>query len=166
MTNIRRYFQPGDISFLTHVTYNRIPILIEYFDLLWNPIEMHQQHGSFDLMAWVVLPDHFHVLISARDEDISNLMRKIKLSFSTNYRKIIGRRQMRIWQYRFWDHIIRNQEDLNQHIDYIHYNPAKHGLVSDPGHWRYSSFQDYKKQGAYEPGWGAKETGFDGEYGE
>jgi hypothetical protein len=60
-----------------------------------------------------------------------------------------------IWQRRFWEHLIRNQKDLNRHIEYIHYNPVKHGLTKAPGDWAYSSFQRYVDKGIYDLKWGA-----------
>jgi putative transposase len=166
MTNIRRYFRTNDISFLTHVTCGRAKILVDNFDIFWESVAWQQQQFNLDVWAWVVLPDHFHILLSAGDADISMIIKKMKLSFSSKYRKIINKQSGRVWQYRFWDHIIRNQDDLNTHIDYIHYNPVKHGLVTKPGQWSYSSFGDYVKQNLYPPGWGEREIGFKGEFGE
>lgn len=93
-------------------------------------------------------------------------MKMIKLSFSSSYRKVMGIREGRTWQHRFWNHIIRDQTDLNHHVDYIHYNPVKHGLVNDSLLWQFSSYYDFIKEGAYSRGWGVKEIKFDGEYGE
>ena len=60
------------------------------------------------------------------------------------------------WQRRFWDHIIRDQDDLQLHLDYINYNPVKHGLAKSPGDYAYSSFQVYVEKGAYNLEWGAR----------
>ncbi len=167
MTNIRRYFRRGDISFTTHVTYERRPVLVDNFDLLcqaWH--SMHSKSGLC-LIAWVVLPDHLHLLIDQQKCDLPGLIKKFKLSFSYHYRERLHLPKGRVWQYRFWDHIIRNQEDLNRHIDYIHYNPVKHGMTGDIRRYRYSSFHDYCERGYYEDDWGRGETiEFDGEFGE
>jgi putative transposase len=73
----------------------------------------------------------------------------------------------RIWQRRFWDHIIRNEADLNRYIDYIHYNPVKHGFAQSPFSYLHTSIHEYQKEGYYQADWGAKETpGFKGDYGE
>jgi putative transposase len=61
---------------------------------------------------------------------------------------------LRFWQKRFWDHIIRDEEDLAQHLDYIHYNPVKHGLVTRPEEWQHSSFIAWQERGAYPEQWG------------
>lgn len=167
MTDIRRYFRSGDISFLTHVTHKRLPILTKNIDLLckaWHSIKAKSQ---ITLIAWVVLPDHMHVLVKNRNCDLSSLTKRFKLSFSYHYRWRHELVRGRVWQYRFWDHIIRDQDDLHRHIDYIHYNPIKHGLTKDPKQYRYSSFHDYYMRGYYGDDWGCRESiEFDGEFGE
>lgn len=167
MTNIRRYFHEGNTYFLTHVTHNRTAVLVENSDLFWRAVEKTRRHAAFDLVAWVILPDHVHLLVDPKGNDLSLIMKRIKLSFSTNLRRKAGVIKGRLWQYRFWDHVIRDPEDMNRHIDYIHYNPVKHGLVADPFEWEHSSIHRYRGGGCYEPGWGALETmEFVGEYGE
>ena len=64
-----------------------------------------------------------------------------------------SKREKGIWQRRFYDHIIRTEEDFNRHLDYIHYNPVKHGLVKASKNWKYSSFNKYVKNGQYEENW-------------
>jgi putative transposase len=167
MTNIRRYPEKGSIYFLTHVTYNRQSILVANFDILWESLLEAKSEYAFDLIAWVVLPDHFHLLIDPRECDLSKLMRKIKLTFSGKYRRKYELMSGRVWQYRFWDHIIRDQDDMNRHIDYIHYNPVKHGLVNFPSDYKNSSFSTYFDRGIYTSDWGVRENFvFDGDFGE
>jgi putative transposase len=121
----------------------------------------------FEIIAWVVLPNHFHLLIDPVDNNVSTLMKRVKLSFSTCYRKRVGARSGRVWQYRFWDHIIRDQSDLNRHVDYVHYNPVKHGFTKSPFGWEYSSIHEYCKQGYYPDDCGIKEPlKFEGTFGE
>jgi putative transposase len=99
--------------------------------------------------------------------DLSALMRQFKLSFSTRYRKRSGTTVGRVWQYRFWDHQIRDETDLRRHLDYIHYNPVKHGLISNPFEWRLSSIRGFQEQGLYDDDWGViKKPEFDEDYGE
>jgi len=167
MTNIRRYFAEGQVCFLTHVTHNRMPILIDHFDLLYGAFDQARQQHRLRLNAWVVLPDHLHMIVETDNQDISALMRRVKLSFSTNYRKRVGMREGRVWQYRFWDRVMRNQDDLNKHVDYIHYNPVRHGLIGNPFSWRYSTAVDYLQDGYYAPDWGVREpVEIEGEFGE
>jgi putative transposase len=167
MTNIRRYFQTGNLYFLTHVTSSRLPILVNNFDLLWRAIDATRAKHPFDLIAWVVLPDHMHLLIDPLQCNLSGVMRKIKLVFSTKYRERLGLVSGKVWQNRFWDHRIRDHEDFNGHVDYIHYNPVKHGLVSAPRDYPYSSFREYRARGYYSDDWGVREQiVIDGSFGE
>ena len=167
MTNIRRYFRPGNVYFLTHVTYERRPILVSHFDDLWDAIQRVKNEYDFNLLAWCILPDHFHILIDPIKSQTSSIMRRIKLSFSSKYRRSIANKSGRVWQYRFWDHQIRSQSDLNRHIDYIHYNPVKHALVKSPAEYRLSSFSEYAIRGYYPADWGNIETiDIDGQFGE
>ncbi len=71
-----------------------------------------------------------------------------------------------IWQKRYWEHWIRDQEDYNRHLDYIHINPVKHEYALSPEKWQYSSYQYYLEQGLYQKGWGAKALDLAGEFGE
>jgi putative transposase len=165
MTNIRRYFAEGQINFLTHVTYNRIPILTDNIDLFWNAYQYSCGKNGADLIAWVILPDHAHLLINPAGNNLPNLMKLFKLKFSGLYRAKHHLLKGRIWQYRYWDHIIRNQSDLNRHIDYIHYNPVKHRIVSNPRHYEHSSINKYLDE--YPADWkGREDINFDGDFGE
>nr|MBN2276156.1 transposase [candidate division Zixibacteria bacterium] len=163
MTNIRRHFGDSNIVFTSHITCQRRPILLEHGDLLITILSQYEH----SLIAWVILPDHFHCIIEGHGNNLSNLFRRIKLSFSAHYRKRIDHSFGRAWQYRFWDHIIRNQDDLNNHIDYIHYNPVKHGYSRSPFEWAFSSIHKYYQQGYYQRDWGTR-TPIDiiGDYGE
>ena len=155
MTNIRRYYSDGYTYFVTNVTILRQPILLENANILLESIEKNKIATASDLIGWAILPDHFHLLVQPADVNISLLMRRIKLSFSAKYRQLKGMQSGRVWQYRFWDHVIRNQEDMNRHFDYIHRNPVKHGLVLSPFDYRFSSIHDYRE--FYPDDWGIKE---------
>ena len=132
--------------------------------MLLDSIEKHTGTTTSDLIAWAILPDHFHLLIHPQNTNISLLMKKIKLFFSAGYRQRKGLQSGRLWQFRFWDHIIRNQDDMNRHIDYIHRNPLKHCLVESPFHYPYSSIHHYREY--YPDDWGLKEENDDFNYGE
>ena len=167
MTNIRRYFKYNNTVFLTHVTKDRRPLLEENAELLLSAINKFIDNSQFEIISWSILPDHFHILIGNADDSTPDLIKKIKLSFSTNLRKIMNIRSGRIWQFRYWDHMIHNQSDLNNHIDYIHYNPVKHGYTDNPFEWKYSLIHNYLNQGYYPDDWGVNEQiKFGGEYGE
>ena len=167
MTNIRRYKCAGQTYFLTHVTFQRQPVLVSNFDLLRSALDKYLLDQSGRLIAWVVMPDHMHLLLDPADDDVSQIARRIKLSFSARLRRRLGRRSGRTWQYRFWDHIIRDQADMNRHIDYIHYNPVKHALVHSPFDWKYSSIHEDTYHDVYASDWGTGEVlSFEGEFGE
>jgi len=166
MSILKRISDPRTIYFITNVTYERKPILREHSDLLRKSIHNIQDRFDIDLHAWVILPDHFHLIIDAKGHDISNLMQRIKMSFIALYHKHLGLKSGRVWQHRFWDHIIRDQEDWNRHVDYIHYNPVKHGFAQSPFEWKYSSIHKFHKDGMYGGDWGEKSILFDCDFGE
>jgi putative transposase len=147
MSNLRRYYQKGDTCFITCVTYNRVPILIDQHKLLETAIKRTDERIDFKIIAKIIMPDHIHLIINNEEGELSNIIQRIKMSFAALYKQEAGITRERIWQNRFWDHIIRNQEDLNRHIDYIHYNPVKHGLANSPFDWQYSSIHEYAKEG-------------------
>jgi putative transposase len=87
------------------------------------------------------------------------------MAFWRRYRGVYG--PGRVWHNRFWDHVIRNQEDLNRHVDYIHYNPVRHGMVSRPFLYEFSSARNWLSRGYYQEDWGTAENPVkNGEFGE
>jgi len=135
--------------------------------MLMDSILKYQDELHFDILAYIILPDQFHLIVDVGKSDISEIMQKIKLSFSKKLRTLNGRMDGIIWQRRFWDHVIRDQDDLNKHIDYIHYNPVKHGLAHSPFNWECSTIHDYYAGGYYSSDWGIiDKLNIDGEYGE
>jgi putative transposase len=158
MSILRRYHREGNIYFITNVTFQRKPVLVDNIDLLWTSFGMIQTKTTYDLIAWVILPDHFHVVIDPQRNDISNVLQRIKMSFGFLWRKRMNLCSGRVWQNRFWDHIIRDQKDLNRHIDYVHLNPAKHGYVNSPFDWTHSSIHKYHVEGFYPRDWGLRIT--------
>ena len=65
------------------------------------------------------------------------------------------KKEQAVWERRFWEHLIRDEEDLVKHVEHIHYNPVKHGLVNAPKNWEFSSFHRYVRDGVFDPEWGA-----------
>jgi len=153
MSRLRRYYGGSKLYFVTNVTFQRKRILVEHADLLHHALTNVKERLRFEIIAHVILPDHFHAIIDPGEYDLSNLLQRIKQSFSMNYPKRTGA-SGRVWQLRFWDHIIRDQDDMNKHIDYIHYNPVKHGLVHRPFDHAHSSIHDYHRAGYYPRDWG------------
>jgi putative transposase len=112
--------------------------------------------------AIVILPDHLHCIwtLSEGDDDFSTRWRQIKAAFSRQLPKTERHSQSRlnkgergIWQRRFWEHAIRGDADYQRHVDYIHYNPVKHGYVTRVVDWPYSSFHRFVRLGVYPSGW-------------
>jgi len=90
------------------------------------------------------------------DSDYSGRWREIKKRFSRSVTtRTNARGERAVWQRRFFEHVIRDEDDWRRHIDYIHYNPVKHGLVDRPADWPWSSFQRAVDRGWYDAGWGA-----------
>ena len=167
MTNIRRFWDSGYPYFLTHVTHDRAPILIDNIDLWHEAIRFTMGILPFELIAWVVLPDHVHLLINTDKSDFSYLSKRMKMKFSGQYRARHKFRAGRVWQYRFWDHKIRDENDFRKHFDYIHYNPVKHGFVTKAIEYKHSSFNKYYNEGYYPADWGVNESpDLSGDYGE
>jgi len=92
------------------------------------------------------------------DSDHSTRWRLIKARFTRTCGENVARP---VWQKRYWEHLIRDEEDFRRHVDYIHYNPVKHGLADRPIDWKYSSFDKWIERGDYPPDWGTDPVDFD-----
>ena len=120
---------------------------IEKLRMSWRAVSASR---SFDTIAAVVLPDHMHFLwkLPDDDHDFPTRIAQLKAGFTRRLpeiRKGAGRKRERgVWQSRYWEHLIRDAEDLDRHIGYIHWNPVKHGLVNDPDDWLYSTYKAWK----------------------
>jgi REP-associated tyrosine transposase len=163
----RRVYSKGGTYFFTLVTFNRLPILKGQtsIDLLEDALQYTAERMPFDLVANVVLPDHMHFIwtLPEGSDDFSTRWRLIKSHFSRSWKKngcisqVESRRkkgEQDVWQRRFWEHLIRDEIDLVRHIEYVHYNPVKHGLVNSVVEWQYSSFHNYVAQGLFPQNWG------------
>ena len=169
MSQYRRSYVPGGVFFLTLVTYQRIPIFSEAdnISLLRKAIAKMRQEQPFEITAAVVLPDHLHFIWSLPPDDsnYSQRVSRLKVLFTRSLQKKRSlsvenspsrrkHRESNVWQRRFWEHTISDERDLHRHLDYIHYNPVKHGLVSCPHLWEYSSFHKWVNKGTYSLNWG------------
>ena len=187
MPNYRRSRSSGGTFFFTIVTYRRRPFLTTspYEHIFWTVMHEVAQNYSFTLNAWVLLPDHLHCVwtLPDRDGDYSKRWGMIKAGFSKRVLRMLpeGRvgtahlqspsrirhREAPVWQRRFWEHEIRNPEDYRRHVDYIHFNPVKHSLVSRVRDWPHSSFHEYGRDGHYSEDWGGEvEQSWAGDFGE
>lgn len=159
MKTLRRYDISPATYFITCVTFERKRLLdgdATLFTRSWKHVKP---------IAWVLMPDHFHALITCGEFAVSDIMYDFKLRYRYNYEARFG--SGRIWQHRFWDHIIHDESDFLRHLDYIHFNPVKHGLVKRPGEYALSSFSLWEAQGYYDDVLdGDQPTHFDGKYGE
>ncbi|MCP4630521.1 MAG: transposase [bacterium] len=179
MSNYKRA-RFGTSYFFTVVTYQRKKILCldSSRKILREVIQNVKFHHPFSIEAFVLLPEHIHCIWKLPDGDTNYSMRwgLIKKEFTKGYRKLVGtahptksrlrHREAMVWQRRFWEHQIRDRRDFNTHCDYIHYNPVKHGLVSSPRDWQYSTFHGYVRKGKYDTDWGAnKQIKFSSEIG-
>jgi putative transposase len=168
MPNYRRWYRPGGTFFFTVVTHLRRPILCEDIarPILRAAIEQCLERHAFTIEAMVLFPDHFHPLIRLPDGDTAYSLRlaSIKANFTRRWLEATGseppqtisRRRHHhrsVWQKRFWEHRIGGTEDFEEHLNYIHYNPVKHGLDSCPHLWPYSTFQKWVKRGVYAEDW-------------
>ncbi|MCX7116263.1 MAG: transposase [Gammaproteobacteria bacterium] len=163
MSQYKRHYEAGAHYFFTLATYQRRPIFIdnERVESLRAAIRKVKKSYPFFLEAMVVLPDHLHCLwrLPENDVDFSVRWRLIKRYFSMGMSTSINdRMEKEVWQRRFWEHCIRNEYDWQRHMDYIHYNPVKHGLALSPADWPHSSFNHYVEKGFYEKNWGKVES--------
>lgn len=151
MSNYRRLFVPGGTYAFTVCLADRKTDLlvrhIEHFRTAWR--EMIERRPVVTI-AVCVLPDHFHTVWSLPEEDFDfpSRLNHLKSAFTRRLPdelKSNGRKRERgVWQRRYWEHHIRDENDLAAHMDYIHWNPVKHGYVTDPADWPHSSWHRYK----------------------
>lgn len=168
MPNYRRAFQPGGTFFFTLVTNRRRGFLChpKARKCLHTVLGQVQSERPFEMMAIVLLPNHFHCVwkLPEGDTDFSTRWACIKKDFTKLWLAAggceesissarLGHRERGVWQRRFWEHTVRNEDDLHRHVDYIHYNPVKHGLAACPHQWPYSSFQRWVSDGYYNKDW-------------
>jgi len=151
---------PGGIYFFTvNLLERRSHLLVEHIASLREAVRTCKSHSPFHIDAWVVLPEHMHCIwtLPPDDDDYSGRWRAIKKYFSKAIPKQEYRSNIRIkrhiWQRRFWEHTIRNERDYAAHMDYIHFNPVKHGWVKMVKDWPYSSFHRLVAQGVYSLNW-------------
>ncbi len=159
----RRANAAGATYFFTvNLADRRSRMLLERVAELRSAVRLVQSRHRFDIIAWVVLPDHLHAIwtLPPDDADFSTRWALIKAGFSRQISadEPIGtsRRQKGergIWQRRFWEHQIRDEDDLRQHVDYIHYNPVKHGHVSIASEWPHSTIHRYIRAGLMTADW-------------
>jgi putative transposase len=150
-------------------------LLVREIDRLRGAYRDASTKLPFETEAICILPDHLHALWSlpAGDSDFGSRWMRIKTNFSrwlpasaARSASKVAKREKGIWQRRYWEHVIRDDADFERHVDYIHYNPIKHGLVSRVADWPYSSFHRYVERGILPADWGGDVRGIEGQFGE
>lgn len=169
MPNYRRSKVEGGTFFFTVVTYGRQPILTNPWSIaiLREAWENTSARFPFKTDAVCFLPEHIHAIwtLPEGDLDYSKRWSEIKRLFSMKYSKEKGiavpinesrkkRGEAAIWQRRFWEHTIKDERDRKCHVEYIHYNPVKHGYVLRTADWKWSSFHKFVEKGLYPEDWG------------
>ncbi|CAH2602312.1 transposase [Rhodovastum atsumiense] len=163
MPDYRRNRVVGGIFFFTVTLCDRdSDLLVRRIEALRDTVREVRARRPFYIDAWVVLPDHMHCLwtLPPGDADFPGRWRAIKTAFSKRLPAgeprstvMIARGERGIWQRRYWEHTIRDERDYAAHMDYIHFNPVKHGYVTQPQDWAYSTFRHCVMQGLYPAGW-------------
>jgi putative transposase len=168
MPNWRRAHVPGGSFFFTVVTDGRRPLFENDRArmLLGEKLRAAEDRWPFHVNAIVLLPDHLHAIWMLPRGDTSYDVRWawIKKEFTKAWlvgggherpqsvgRTRDGRRG--VWQPKYWEHTLEDEDDFERHFDYIHFNPVKHGLVAAPYLWPHSSFARWVEHGVYSERW-------------
>jgi len=168
MVKYRRNFIPGGIYFFTVALLDRQSNwLTKYIHQLTAAFRRVNAIHPYQTLAMVVLPDHLHTIwkLPEKDANYSLRWRYIKTFFAKNLQKCgikIDKNRYGeniLWQRRFWEHTICDEIDYARHVDYIHYNPMKHGLVNSICDWPYSTFHKYVKEGLLPNNWCGQDNG-------
>jgi len=174
VVHYRRNLIPGASFFFTVVLADRrSSALTDNIAALREAFRKIRSERPFEIDAIVILPDHLHTILTLPDGDADFPRRwhRIKTVFTQRLlaagvtlpaRDSTGRL---LWQRRFWEHTIRDGADHGRHVDYIHDNPVKHGLVANPADWPHSSLHRFIRQGVLAADWGGA-SGNDGDFGE
>ncbi|MFZ2159875.1 MAG: transposase [Bradyrhizobium sp.] len=172
---IRAKFK-GSVFFFTVVLAQRpSTLLIEEIGRLRQTYRTVQAGRPFETVAVCVLPDHVHSIwaLPEGDSDFSTRWSLIKSGFSRGLdtapvrsESKVAKREKGIWQRRYWEHAIRDDADLERHVDYIHFNPVKHGYVTRVADWPHSNFHRYVDRGLLAADWGGDMKDIQGSFGE
>jgi putative transposase len=152
----------GTYFFTVNLLDRHSRLLVEHIDAFRDAVRYVRRQRPFRIDAWVILPDHTHCLwtLPEGDADFPGRWRTIKTVFSKALPAIesrtpvmVRRAERGIWQRRYWEHTIRDDGDYAAHMDYIHFNPVKHGLAGSPDDWPFSTFRRCVAAGLYPPDW-------------
>jgi len=167
MPNYRRNRIVGGSYFFTvNLHDRRSDVLVAEIEALRAAVRATRARHPFHIDAWVVLPDHMHCLwtLPPDDRDFPARWQMIKATFSHSLQRtqqprpsLIRKRESGLWQRRYWEHTIRDEQDYAAHMDYIHFNPVKHGLVAHAADWPFSSFGMCVGLGMYPSDWAMRD---------
>ena len=182
MPEYRRAKIEGGTYFFTVNTHRRQPVLTEapIREALREAVATAKQVHPFKVDAWVLLPDHLHCIWTLPESDsnfglrwsfikrfVSRRCENIPEHFASTTASREKRKESALWQRRFWEHWICDERDYARHVDYLHWNPVKHGHVARVSDWPYSTFHRFVNAGYYSQDWGGGGAALDGEaYGE
>jgi len=164
--NYKRVFVPNSYVHLIIVAYNRKDIFVENIELLRDSFKNAKQFFDFEIIAVCVLPNHIHMILNPNNiQEYPNIITSIKYYFSRHYDVgvetptygYVNKGEKGVFQRRYFEHTICSQEELNNHINYIHYNPVKHGYVKNVKDWKYSSFHKLVEDKFYDKNWGSSD---------
>ena len=171
----RARIEGGTFFFTVTLADRSSGLLVEQVELLRLAYGRVRNRLPFETIAICILPDHLHAIWTLPNDDLdfSTRWNLIKGGFSRGLPAAPDRssskrakREKGIWQRRFWEHAIRDENDLVRHIDYIHFNPVKHGHVDRVADWRFSSFHRYVASGDLPVDWGGDIGEITGNFGE
>jgi len=169
MADYRRYYVAGGTFFFTVKTARNVPLFRHDANarLLGSVLREMKQRWPVEVLAMVLMPDHLHTIwtLPADDADYPKRWGWVKKEFTKQYLAQGGReqacseskernRRRGVWQRRYWEHMIRDEADLEAHFDYIHWNPVKHRYVQRVADWPYSTFHRWVRGGHYPADWG------------
>jgi putative transposase len=175
MVRYRRNYVPGGTFFFTvTLADRRSSVLVDHVASLRHAFRKTRSERPFMIDAIVILPNHLHTIMTLPpgDPDFSDRWRRIKRAFT---RSVVTagvsvsrdhRGEYALWQKRFWEHTIRDEEDFERCADYIHFNPVKHRRVSSPVAWPFTSLHRYIRAGILPPDWGGDGQADNADFGE
>jgi len=171
----RAHVAGGSYFFTVTLADRKSALLVTHVERLHDAMHLVQLRHPFDIAAMAILPDHLHALwvLPPGDADFSTRWALIKAGFSRGLpasERISASRQRKgergFWQRRYWEHLIRDDEDYARHVDYIHYNPVKHGHVMRAADWPHSSLHRYIAEGILPADWAGSLDGNESGFGE
>jgi putative transposase len=170
----RNRLQGGTYFFTVTLAERQSSALVDQIGALRAAFRVAKRERPFIIDAIVVLPDHLHVILTLPqgDADFAGRWRRIKGHFSSQLLAAgiaIGRHangELALWQRRYWEHTIRDEQDFVRHVDYVHYNPVKHRLVTRVREWPHSSFHLYVRRGLLPQDWAGDVNEAPSDYGE